>query len=61
MYGVHLTGNKNPMFGRKRPDTSEFNIRTKKGKKLTKEHVKKITKALMGNTYRRGKKYAKKV
>lgn len=32
MYGVHLNGKLNPMWGRKKPETSEFNRRTKKGK-----------------------------
>ena len=30
---------KNPMYGKKRPDTAEFNRRTKKGKKQTAEHI----------------------
>ena len=33
MYGIKLTGNKNSMFGRKRPDISKFNTKTKKGLK----------------------------
>ena len=32
MFGVHLNGDLNPMWGRKKPETSEFNRRTKKGK-----------------------------
>lgn len=32
MYGVHLNGELNPMWGKKKPETSEFNRRAKKGK-----------------------------
>ncbi len=53
MYGIKLIGDKNPMFGRKRPDTVEFNRKTKKGKHLSKSHCKKISKSLKGNQYAR--------
>jgi len=33
-FGVRRVGSLNPMWGRKRPDTAEFNRRTKKGKRL---------------------------
>jgi len=32
---------KNPMYGKKRPDTAEFNRRTKTGIKQTQEHIQK--------------------
>lgn len=32
---------KNPMYGKKRPDTAEFNRKTKTGVKQTKEHIQK--------------------
>lgn len=38
MYGVRRFGERNHMWGRKRPDTAEFNRRTKKGKTLEEMH-----------------------
>jgi len=38
MYGVRLNGEMNPMWGRKKPETAEFNRRTKKGKTLEEMH-----------------------
>lgn len=35
------SGEKNPMYGKKRPDTSEFNKKTKTGVKQSEEHIKK--------------------
>ena len=32
---------KNPMYGKKRPDTSEFNKKTKTGVKQSEEHIRK--------------------
>ena len=36
-----LFGDGNPMYGKKRPDTSEFNKKTKTGVKQSEEHIKK--------------------
>ena len=46
--GDAMKGEKNPAFGRPRPDTSSFNTKTKKGKSLSDETRAKMSAAKLG-------------
>jgi len=61
MFGVSLNGEKNPMWGRQRPDTADFNTRTKKGRtwedmygvERAAQMRQKASERMKGNTRRR--------
>lgn len=63
MFGANLSGSNNPMWGRSRPDTAEFNTRTKKGRtwkemygvERAAQMRQRASAKAIGNTHRRGK------